>query len=167
MKMILGGFFNGYSAQLIGGGSGTQGSGGPEGGSERELLRYKLREAWNGSAATGTVNNITVAANPFRAINNAGDLLCRPYYTSGGSSQTSSLMGGLNGWKSKVGAIQPHPDNTGVPSCTCNGRYVYDSSDYITFKKLQATNRNYNNASFGGNLNSGSQSAFRAAKRFF
>jgi hypothetical protein len=76
-------------------------------------------------------------------------------------------MGGLNGWKSKVGAIQPHPDNTGVPSCTCNGRYVYDSSDYITFKKLQATNRNYNNASFGGNLNSGSQSAFRAAKRFF
>ena len=167
VKLVLGGFFNGYSAQLIGGGSGTQGSGGPEGGSEREMLRFKLREAWNGSAATGTVKNLTVAATPFRAVNNSGDLLNRQYYTSGGSTQTSSLRGGLTGWKSMVGAIQPHPDNTGIPSATCNVRYVYDSSDYITFKKLQATNRNYNNSSFGGNLNSGSQSAFRAAKRFF
>jgi len=131
------------------------------------MLRFKLREAWNGSAATGTVKNLTVAATPFRAVNNSGDLLNRQYYTSGGSTQTSSLRGGLTGWKSMVGAIQPHPDNTGIPSATCNVRYVYDSSDYITFKKLQATNRNYNNSSFGGNLNSGSQSAFRASKRFF
>jgi hypothetical protein len=167
VKLVLGGFFNGYAAQLIGGGSGTQGSGGPEGGSERELLRFKLREAWNGSAATGTVKNLTVAATPFRAVNNAGDLLCRQYYTSGGSTQISSIRGVLSGWKTMAGAVQPHPDKTGIPSATCNGRYVYDSSDYITFKKLQATNRNYNNSSFGGNLNSGSQSAFRASKRFF
>jgi hypothetical protein len=167
MKLVLGGFFNGYAAQLIGGGSGKNGSGGPEGGSEREMTRLTLREAWNGSAASGTVKNLTVAATPFRAVNNSGDLLNRQYYTSGGSTQTSSLRGGLTGWKSMVGAIQPHPDNTGIPSATCNVRYVYDSSDYITFKKLQATNRNYNNSSFGGNLNSGSQSAFRAAKRFF
>ena len=167
VKLVLGGFFNGYAAQLIGGGSGTQGSGGPEGGGQRELTRLTLREAWNGEAATGTVKNVTVAATPFRAVNNAGDLLNRQYYTSGGSTQTSSLRGGLTGWKSMVGAIQPHPDNTGIPSATCNVRYVYDSSDYITFKKLQATNRNYNNSSFGGNLNSGSQSAFRASKRFF
>ena len=167
VKLTLGGFFNGYAAQLRGGGSGKNGSGGPEGGSERELLRFKLREAWNGSAATGTVKNLTVAATPFRAVNNSGDLLNRQYYTSGGSTQISSLRGGLTGWKTMAGAVQPHPDNTGIPSATCNVRYVYDSSDYITFKKLQATNRNYNNSSFGGNLNSGSQSAFRAAKRFF
>ena len=167
VKLTLGGFFNGYAAQLIGGGSGKNGSGGPEGGSERELLRFKLREAWNGSAATGPVKNLTVAATPFRAVNNSGDLLNRQYYTSGGSTQISSLRGGLTGWKTMAGAVQPHPDNTGIPSATCNVRYVYDSSDYITFKKLQATNRNYNNSSFGGNLNSGSQSAFRAAKRFF
>jgi hypothetical protein len=166
MKLVLGGFFNGYSAQLIGGGSGKNGSGGPEGGSEREMPRLTLREAWNGQAATGTVKNLTVAATPFRAVNNAGDLLNRQYYTSGGSSQTSSLRGGLTGWKSMVGAIQPHPDKTGIPSSTCNVKYVYDSSDYITFKKLQAVNRNYNNSSFGGNLNSGSQSAFRAIRRF-
>jgi len=167
MKLVLGGFFNGYAAQLIGGGSGKNGSGGPEGGSEREMPRVTLREAWNGAAASGTVKNLTVAATPFRAVNNAGDLLNRQYYTSGGPSQISSLRGGLTGWKTMAGAVQPHPDKTGIPSSTCNVKYVYDSSDYITFKKLQAVNRNYNNSSFGGNLNSGSQSAFRASKRFF
>ena len=163
MKMILGGFYNGFAAQLIGGGSGKSGSGGPEGGSGREMPRVTLREAWNGAAASGTVNNLTVAATPFRDVNNAGDLLNRKSYTSGGSTQISSLRGGITGWKSMAGAVQPHPDKTGIPSSTCNVKYVYDGSDYTTFKKLQAINRNYNNSSFGGDLNSGSQSAFRGA----
>ena len=167
MKMILGGFYNGFAAQLIGGGSGKSGSGGPEGGSGREMPRVTLREAWNGSAASGTVKNLTVAATPFRAVNNAGDLLNRKNYTSGGSTQISSLRGGLTGWKSMAGAIQPHPDKTGIPSSTCNVKYVYDSSDYTRFRKLQASNRNYNDGSFGGNLNSGAQSKIRASKRFF
>jgi hypothetical protein len=166
MKMILGGFFNGFAAKLIGGGSSKSGSGGPEGGSEREMSRVTLREAWNGAAASGTVKNLPVAATPFRAVNNAGDLLNRKNYTSGGPTQISSLRGGLNGWKRMAGAVQPHPDNTGIPSSTCNVKYVYDGSDYITFKKLQAINRNYNNASNGGNLYSGSQSSFRAIRRF-
>jgi len=163
MKMILGGFYNGFAAQLIGGGSGKSGSGGPEGGSGREMPRVTLREAWNGSAASGTVKNLTVAATPFRAVNNAGDLLNRKSYTSGGSTQISSLRGGITGWKSMAGAVQPQPDKTGIPSSTCNVKYVYDGSDYTTFKKLQAINRNYNISSFGGDLNSGSQSAFRGA----
>ena len=163
MKMILGGFYNGFAAQLIGGGSGKSGSGGPEGGSGREMPRVTLREAWTGSAASGTVKNLTVAATQFRAVNNAGDLLNRKSYTSGGSTQISSLRGGITGWKSMAGAVQPQPDKTGIPSSTCNVKYVYDGSDYTTFKKLQAINRNYNNSSFGGDLNSGSQSAFRGA----
>ena len=130
MKLLLGGLYNGFSAKLLGGGTGKHGSGGPEGGSEREMTRLTLREAWNGEAATGTVKNVTVAATPFRAVNNAGDLLNRQYYTSGGPTQISSVRGGLNGWKSMAGAVQPRPDNTGVPSSTCNVKYVYDSSDY-------------------------------------
>jgi len=166
MKMILGGFFNGFSAKLIGGGDGKTGSGGPEGGSAREMSRLTLREAWNGLAAKGSMNGIPLAVTPFRAVNNSGDCMSRAYYTSGGSTQISSLRGGLTGWKTMAGAVQPHPDNTGIPSSTCNVRYVYDGSDYTTFKKLQAINRNYNNASNGGNLYSGSQSAFRAIRRF-
>lgn len=167
MKLVLGGLYNGFSAKLLGGGSGKNGSGGPDGSSEREMTRVTLREAWNGQAASGTVNNVTVAATPFRAVNNAGDFLNRQYYTSGGPSQISSLRGGLTGWKTMAGAVQPHPDGSGVPSSTCNVKYVYDSSDYTQFRKLQASNRNYNDSSFGGNLNSGAQSKIRASKRFF
>lgn len=167
MKLVLGGLYNGFSAKLLGGGPGKNGSGGPEGGSEREMTRVTLREAWNGQAASGRVNNVTVAATPFRAVNNAGDFLNRQYYTSGGSSQISSVRGGLNGWKTMAGAVQPHPDGSGVPSSTCNVKYVYDSSDYTRFRKLQASNRNYNDSSFGGDLYSGAQSKIRASKRFF
>jgi hypothetical protein len=167
MKLVLGGLYNGFSAKLLGGGPGKSGSGGPEGGSEREMTRVTLREAWNGQAASGSVNNVTVAVTPFRAVNNAGDFLNRQYYTSGGSSQINSLRGGLTGWKTMAGAVQPDPDGSGVPSSTCNVKYVYDSSDYTRFRKLQASNRNYNDGSFGGNLNSGAQSKIRASKRFF
>jgi hypothetical protein len=124
--------------------------------------RFVLREAWNTKYISQLGANQRVLT-PFRAVNNAGDLLNRKSYTSGGSTQISSLRGGITGWKSMAGAIQPHPDKTGIPSSTCNVKYVYDGSDYTTFKKLQAINRNYNNSSFGGDLNSGSQSAFRGA----
>ena len=166
MKLVLGGLYNGFSAKLLGGGPGKSGSGGPEGGSEREMTRVTLREAWNGQAASGSVNNVTVAVTPFRAVNNAGDFLNRQYYTSGGSSQINSLRGGLTGWKTMAGAVQPDPDGSGVPSSTCNVKYVYDGSDYIQFKKLQAVNRNFNDYSFGGDDFSASQSAWRRVHRF-
>jgi hypothetical protein len=76
------------------------------------------------------------------------------------------VRGGLTGYKVLGGAIQARPDNTGIPSATCNPKYVYDGSDYIQFKKLQAVNRNYNDYSFGGDQFSGSQSAWRRVHRF-
>ena len=42
-----------------------------------------------------------------------------------------------------------------------NPKYVYDSSDYIRFKKLAAKNRNYNDNSFGGDESSATQSRRR------
>ena len=128
--------------------------------------RFVLREAWNTKYISQLGANQRVLT-PFRAVNNAGDFLNRQYYTSGGSSQISSVRGGLTGWKTMAGAVQPDPDGSGVPSSTCNVKYVYDSSDYTRFRKLQASNRNYNDGSFGGNLNSGAQSKIRASKRFF
>jgi hypothetical protein len=55
------------------------------------------------------------------------------------------------------------PRNDGSAAFTGNPRYVYDSSDYIRFKKLQAKNRNYNDSSFGGSNNS-AQVAFRRVR---
>ena len=55
-------------------------------------------------------------------------------------------------------------DGTGVPSATCNTKFVYDGSDYTRFRKLMAVNRNYNDAGFGG-ANNAAQSAIRAIRR--
>ena len=54
--------------------------------------------------------------------------------------------------------------NEGLPPCKGemgNSKFVYDSSDYIRFKKLSAKNRNYNDSSFVGNEHSGAQSSYR------
>ncbi len=53
-----------------------------------------------------------------------------------------------------------------IPASACNGRFVYDSSDYVTYLKQKAVNKNYNDLSYGGNDNNASQSALRAIRRF-
>ena len=40
-----------------------------------------------------------------------------------------------------------------------NPKWVYDGTDYVRFKKLQATNRNFNDVSWGGDRNNASQVA--------
>ena len=40
-----------------------------------------------------------------------------------------------------------------VKLASSNVKKVYDSSDYIRFKKLQAYNKTYNDKSFGGSNN--------------
>lgn len=162
----LGGGFQGIAPRMIGGGSGKNGSGGMVGSSERAQDRFSLVQGWNGAAATGTINGYQRKIGPFRAVNNAGDFLSRQNYTSGGSNQVNNVRGGLNGYKVLGGSVQPHKDNTGIPSSTCNPRFVYDGSDYIQFKKLQAVNRNFNDYSFGGDDFSASQSAWRRVHRF-
>lgn len=72
----------------------------------------------------------------------------------------------IGAWKMFAGHVQATNDGTGIPSSTCNVKYVYDGSDYTTFKKNQAINRTYNDYSFGGNASSGSQSAWRRVHHF-
>jgi hypothetical protein len=137
--------------------------------------RFMLRDAWNTTSYSGSSNPKRITT-PFRAVNNAGDLLSRQNYSCGGSCQTSQSRPGLNGLRQRFGstgtscnpsvlwsAIQVDPD---IPSSTCNVKWVYDGSDYIKFKKDQAVNRNYNDRSFGGNDYNSSQSAIRHSKRY-
>jgi hypothetical protein len=153
----------GISLGLLGGGSNGNSGSGMIGGSVRGSMRYILQKAWNGSAASGSVNGLNVAVTPFRAVNNAGDLLNRQYYTSGGSNQIKTgrirLASNQSGYI-LGGSIFANPDSTGVPSANTNVKWVYDGSDYTTFKKQQAVNRSFNDYSFGGSNNG----AFSALK---
>ena len=137
--------------------------------------RFTLRESWNTTSYSGSSNPKRIIT-PFRAVNNAGDLLSRENYSCGGSCQTPQSRPGLNGLRTRFGStsVSCQPSvlwssiqvDKNIPSSTCNVKYVYDGSDYTRFKKNQAVNRNYNDRSFGGNDYSTSQSAYRHIRRY-
>ena len=56
--------------------------------------------------------------------------------------------------------------DTSIPASACNVKWVYDSSDYITYLKQKAINKNYNDLSYGGDDSNASQSVFRAIRRY-
>jgi hypothetical protein len=129
--------------------------------------RFSLREAWN----TTYIDILRKAdqprvATPFRAVNNAGDLLCRKYYSCGGPCQTPQSIPGVYGLSSRFGSIANICDGSGVPPTSCNGKYVYDSSDYSTYLKQKAIVSNYNKVTNGGDLFNSSQVAYRAIRRY-
>ena len=118
--------YPGVAPRLIGGGGNATSGSGMVGGANRERMRFTLRDAWNGKAANRTYNGVKTNVTPFRAVNNAGDLMSRASF--------------------------PNPNN--LPSANTNVKWVYDGSDYTKFKKQQAQNRNYNDYSFGGDTRS-------------
>jgi hypothetical protein len=145
---------------------------------EYEQIRYTLKQAWNTTYPRQLKrNNLTRSiTTPFRAVNNAGDLLSRENYSCGGSCQTFQSRPGLNGLKQRFGSVQTScvPSAaynslqliTNIPSATCNVKYVYDSSDYITYLKQKAINKNYNDYSYGGDDFHAGQSALKAIRRY-
>ena len=145
---------------------------------EFEQIRWTLKEAWNTKyrgqlRRNGLKQSITT---PFRAVNNAGDLLSRDNYSCGGTCQTPQSRPGLHGLRTHFGSVQASciPSATysslqlinNIPAAACNVKYVYDSSDYVTYLKQKAINKNYNDYSFGGDQSNGSQSAQRAIRRY-
>ena len=145
---------------------------------EFEQIRWTLKEAWNTKyrgqlRRNGLKQSITT---PFRAVNNSGDLLSRDNYSCGGTCQTPQSRPGLHGLKTHFGSVQSSciPSATysslqllnNVPAAACNVKYVYDSSDYTTYLKQRAVNKNYNDYSYGGDDSKSSQSATRAIRRY-
>jgi hypothetical protein len=136
-------------------------------------LRLTLREVWNNQPYTKKSTRIIT---PFRAINNSGDILSRSNYSCGGTCQSFQSRPGLKGLGMRFGSVQAtcRPDayysdrqlNKNVPASACNVKYVYDGSDYVTFLRQQAINKNYNDISFGGDKSSGAQSVIRAIRRY-
>ena len=158
MTLGLGGGVKGISPHPVSNGT-------LKGSSELETIRFTLRKAWNGSAASEKWGGHAPAATPFRVVNNAGDYFSRQNYTSGGSNQVTSVKQSIaSGWRGLAGGVHANADSTGVPSATCNTQFVYDGSDYTRFRKQMAMNRNYTDAGFGG-ANNAAQSAIRAVRR--
>lgn len=137
--------------------------------------RFLLKDAWNTSSLSGSSNPKRMVG-PFRAVNNAGDILSRQNYSCGGTCQSYQSRPGVYGLRSRFGSISTSCDadvfyssnqvNPAVPASACNTKFVYDGSDFIRFRRNQAINRNYNDRSFGGDDYSTSQSAYRHIRRY-
>jgi hypothetical protein len=145
---ILGGGVPGAMPKggLLGGGAGggRGGYSGMEGGGAREIDRTKLRRAFGNTRFPGNPSIIT----PFRRYFNAGD-------TNGTiNSNPSSLLGAPNQVTGNRMVSQLHTNGGGLRYGSAyfsgNPKYVFDSSNYVTFRKLKAVNKNYNDSSFGG-----------------
>ena len=130
--------------------------------------RFTLRESWNtGIYARG----VKPSMGTFRIVNNAGDALSRVNYSCGGPNMiTNSNHTRLIFSKNRDGGqSKTDCDDSGIPPSTCNVEYVYDSSDFTRFKRLQSVNRGY--AGLGtskgdyssGGANNGAQVALRHA----
>lgn len=127
--------------------------------------RFTLKDAWNTTYVSQLGSNKRIVT-PFRAVTNSGDILSRENYSCGGSCQTFQSRPGLKGLRGHFGAIYSKCDGSGVPPASCNVKYVYDGSDYTTYLKQRAINKNYNDRSFGGNDYSAQQSTVRAIRRY-
>ena len=160
---------------LQGGGAGPHSWTGMEGGGARGEARVILRQAFGNSRRNWASKGIGNGVSPltyknsicgqFRAAYSAGDLV-------------TSLVGGGQAANPKYGIIsnqlygrtgaRPHPgfpvtgdgvNKAGNATFVGNPKYVYDSSDFIKYKKLRAQNATYNDKSFGGDLKSGQYQA--------
>ena len=144
-----------------------------------ENIRFTLKQSWNTDypRQLRQYNLKETITTPFRAVNNAGDLMGRLNYSCGGSCQTPQYRPGLHGLKKNFGAVSTsctpsaafnslQTSSIGIPASACNGRYVYDSSDYVTYLKQKSVNKNYNDLTYGGDDNNATQSVVKAIRRY-
>jgi len=146
----LGGGYPGIAPPLLGGGAGSTGSSGVSGGGPRGTNRDVLRRAFgNIQYFQAALPGVRSRTTPFRLAFNAGDVNgshnSSPLPQLPGSNQINGTMPA-----NKINRLGDGTHNDGEAAFSGNPRYVYDGSDYVRFKKLQAMNRNYNDRSFGG-----------------
>lgn len=144
---------------------------------EYEHIRFTLKNAWNTNYRRQLREDklSKPIITPFRAVNNAGDLLSRNNYSCGGTCQTYQSRPNMKGLRNHFGGVQTSCMPSAVysslqllnniPASACNGKFVYDSSDYTTYLKQSAVNKNYNDLSYGGDQSKSTQSVLRAIRR--
>jgi hypothetical protein len=131
------------------------------------ITRSILKESWNTHYKQQlSASSKKMANSSFRVVNNAGDILSRKNYSSGGSIQTFQSRPGLHGLGRGFGSITNNPDGTNIPAAACNVKWVYDSSDYSRYLKQKTVSNNYYDTSYGGDQSNASQSTIKAMRRF-
>lgn len=155
----LGGGVPGVQPALLGGGGGHFGGSGMVGTSVRARNRFVMRTAAGRYMPIAAKAGINVAdlerkssLTPFRVALNAGDLRGSVNSAPAPGMWNANQLGGVGDMRSMVFGIGDGTRN-GNALYSGNPRYVYDSSDYIRFKKLGAELSNYNDKSFGGSNN--------------
>lgn len=150
----LGGGVPGAQPALLGGGGNGNSSSGMSGGGARGVSRILLREAFGRrnwlNKFLNTTDTLALKSGTFRMNMNAGDIL--------GTVNQAPLKGlpnanQVNNIQVSRQGIKSDGVKSGQAAYSGNPKYVYDSSDYMRFKKLQAQLRNYNDSSYGGSNN--------------
>lgn len=123
--------------------------------------RRILTKSWNKQGAVGVFNGYARVITPFRAVNNSGDFLGRRNYVCGGANPINYTQGGRV-MTHRGNFPKSQCDGTNVPCGNGNGKYVYDSSDYIRFRKLKSLNKTYNDLKYGGDQSNASYSSLNS-----
>jgi hypothetical protein len=116
------------------------------------IARRELRSVWNTSYSNGTFNGVKRAIGPFRAVTNSGDFLSRANYICGGPNPANNTRASAR--RFSLGGFINQCDGTGVPSSSCNVKFVADSSEYTKYRRQAAFSKNYNDLKNGGYTNS-------------
>lgn len=86
-------------------------------------------------------SNLRPTCGPFRTMINAGDPLSRQNMQCNCPNPLGKYAGGLVGGDSV--SNRGCGDTTSPPIANCNPKFVYDSSDYIRIKKMNAQRKGY------------------------
>lgn len=112
----------------------------------RSSIKNILYRGWRGRLADPT----RTAIGGFRFYNNAGDPLSRKHYSGVQNSRecVSQLGGGIgNMHQPRCMRGRSQRNTSGVETFSGNPNFVYDSSNYITYRKQKALNKGYGTVS--------------------
>jgi len=140
-----------------------------DGGNDRAVSRSQLTRAFgnmiNSGLGTSPLLYKQNVLGPFRTAYNAGDVVTNNIEPNNIKyGRLPNQVGGNNLSRIQVGGDGTSTQN-GNAMYSGNPKYVYDGSDYIRFKKLQAINKTHNDSSYGGASNSQSQHAINRVRK--
>lgn len=156
----LGGGIPGSQPALLGGGANSNGGSGMVGSSARGRTRFLLRNAYGKTTPIAKNIGLTtselskqISLTPFRLATNAGDFRGAVDSAPAPGMPNANQLSGVGTISSLMFGIGDGTRNNGSALYSGNPKYVYDSSDYIRYKKQSSELKNYNDKSFGGSNN--------------